>query len=120
MREGEEAGMNGTAGDGDPAGRLSDADRPAAQAPPSDRPPLRTRAGWAWVAVCAAALVAVALIVFIAQNTQRAEVSFLWLDSDAPVAVLVLIAAAAGAVITAAFGTIRILQLRRAVKRAGR
>jgi uncharacterized integral membrane protein len=91
-----------------------------AHAPPSDEPPLRTRTGLAWVGVCAAAVVVVALIVFVAQNTQKTHVSFLWLDQNPPVAVVVLVSASAGAVITAAFGTARILQLRRAVKRGGR
>jgi uncharacterized integral membrane protein len=112
--------MSETVGRGDATEPAAEPERLEARAPSSDRPPLRTRAGWLWVGVCAAALVAVALIVFVAQNTQRAHVSFLWLDRDAPVAVLVLIAAAAGAVITAAFGTFRILQLRRAVKRGSR
>jgi uncharacterized integral membrane protein len=92
------------------------ADTPAGNPPSTGKPPLRTRTGWAWVGLCAAALVAVMLIVFIAQNTQKATVSFLWLDGNAPVAVIILISAAAGAMIMAVFGTARIVQLRRAVK----
>ena len=112
--------MSGPDSDDD-AGRDPEADRSArARTPRSDEAPLRTRTGLAWVGVCAAAVIAVALIVFVAQNTQKAHVSFLWLDHDAPVSVVVLVSAAAGAVITAAFGTARILQLRRAVKRRGR
>jgi uncharacterized integral membrane protein len=80
-------------------------------------PPLRTRAGLAWVSVCVASLVAVALIVFLVQNTQKVHVSFLWLDGDTSLAVAALISAVAGAVVTLVFGTARIVQLRRAVRR---
>jgi uncharacterized integral membrane protein len=80
-------------------------------------PPLRTRAGLAWVAVCTAALTAVALLVFMAQNTQTVHVSFLWLDGDTSLAVAALVSAVAGSVVTLVFGTARIVQLRRAVKR---
>jgi uncharacterized integral membrane protein len=83
----------------------------------SGEPPLRTRAGLAWVAVCTAVLVAVALLVFIVQNTQTVHVSFLWLDGDTSLAVAALVSAVAGAVVTLVFGTARIVQLRRAVKR---
>jgi lipopolysaccharide assembly protein A len=84
--------------------------------PDPGRPPLRTRTGWAWVTVCLAVLVGIALLVFIAQNTQEVEVSFLWLDGTTSLAVMMLIAAVCGSVVTAILGTARILQLRRAVR----
>jgi uncharacterized integral membrane protein len=74
----------------------------------------------AWVAVCTATLIAVAFLVFIAQNTQTVHVSFLWLDGDTSLAVAALVSAVAGAVVTLVFGTARIVQLRRAVKRRTR
>jgi len=75
---------------------------------------LRTRVSASWTAVVVAALVLVLLIVFIAQNTQHSSVNFLWLHGGAPTAVVLLIAAAAGALIVAIVGIARILQLRRA------
>jgi uncharacterized integral membrane protein len=102
--------------DGEPAHTAGE-EPGSGSAPSSGEPPLRTRAGLAWVGVCAAAVLAAALIVFVAQNTQKAHVSFLWLDGDASVAVVVLLSAVSGSVVTAAFGTARIVQLRRAVRR---
>jgi uncharacterized integral membrane protein len=103
--------MRDDATDDDPA---DDWSQPSAAS--SAEPPLRTRAGLAWVAVCVAALIAVALLVFLAQNTQTVHVSFLWLDGDTSLAVAALVSAVAGAVVTLVFGTVRIVQLRRAVK----
>ena len=79
-------------------------------------PPLRTRAGLAWVAVCTAALIAVALLVFIVQNTQSVHLSFLWFDGTTSLAVAALVSAVAGCIVTLVFGTARIVQLRRALK----
>ncbi len=72
-----------------------------------------TRVGTIWVALCAAALLSVALIVFLLQNTGRTQVSFLWMQGSAPLAVMLLIAAVAAALATALLGTARITQLRR-------
>ena len=57
------------------------------------------------------------LIVFIAQNTRRTTVSFLGWDGQVPVAVALLIAAAAGLFLATVAGALRILQLRRRVRR---
>ena len=65
-------------------------------------------------------LVLVLLIVFIAQNTQSVKVSFLGWDGHAPLAVALLLSAAAAMVVTAVAGTLRILQLRRRVGRENR
>jgi uncharacterized integral membrane protein len=94
-----------------------DAEASSSTPGPGAEPPLRTRAGLAWVWICVAAVVAVALVLFIAQNTQTAHVSFLWLDGSTSVALVMLVSAVAGAVVTAVVGTARILQLRHAVKR---
>ena len=79
-------------------------------------PPLRTRAGLAWVAVCTAALMAVGFLVFIVQNTQSAHVSFLWFDVNTSLAVATLVSAVGGSIVTLAFGAARLVQLRRALK----
>jgi uncharacterized integral membrane protein len=57
------------------------------------------------------------LIIFIAQNTDRVEVSFLTLHGHVPLAVAILIAGVAGMLIVAIAGTLRIMQLRRRVRR---
>ena len=62
-------------------------------------------------------LVLLLLAVFILQNTQKVEVSFFGWNGRAPLAAAVLIAAASGALMVAAAGVLRILQLRRRVKR---
>lgn len=75
--------------------------------------PLRTRVSASWTAVVVGAFVLILLIIFIAQNTHRSSVNFLWLHGTAPTAVVLLIAAAAGALIVVAVAVARILQLRR-------
>ena len=59
------------------------------------------------------------LAVFILQNTQKVEVSFLGWNGHAPLAATLLLAAVAGSVVVATAGLLRILQLRRRVKRSG-
>lgn len=77
----------------------------------------RTRTGAAWVALAAAAFVAVLLIVFLVQNTRSTEVSFLWLTTTTPLAVALLIASVGSALLTLVLGTARITQLRRQVRK---
>ena len=59
----------------------------------------------------------VLLAIFVLQNTQKVEISFLGWSGNAPLAAALLIATAAGLVLAVAAGTLRILQLRRRVKR---
>ena len=59
----------------------------------------------------------VLLAIFVLQNTQKVEISFLGWNGNAPLAAALLIATAAGLVLAVAAGTLRILQLRRRVKR---
>jgi uncharacterized integral membrane protein len=77
---------------------------------------LHTRASATWIAAVVAVLVLVLLVIFIAENTQRTTVSMLGFHGHAPTAVIILIAAIAGAAIVIVIGATRILQLRRAVK----
>ena len=76
-----------------------------------------SRTSGAWVALGAFSIVLVLLIIFIAQNTQSASVSFLGWEGSAPVSVLLLVAATAGLMLAGVAATARILQLRRRVKR---
>jgi uncharacterized integral membrane protein len=74
----------------------------------------------AWLAVWAAALIAVALIVFMVQNTGSTEISFLWMTTSAPLSVALLIAAVGGIVLTLVLGSTRIIQLRHQVRKGQR
>ena len=80
--------------------------------------PLRgSRTSGAYVALGAFTVLLVLLIIFIAQNTQRASVEFLGWKGSAPVSVLLLVATTAGLVLAGVAATARIFQLRRRVKR---
>lgn len=70
----------------------------------------------AWVGVCAAALVAVALVIFAVQNTRSVEVSFLWMTAGTPLALALLIGTIGGVLLALVLGTARITQLRRQVR----
>jgi uncharacterized integral membrane protein len=76
----------------------------------------RTRTSTAWVGVCAAALVTIALIVFMLQNTGAVEISFLGMTTSTSLAMALLIAAVGGILLTLILGTARITQLRRLVR----
>jgi uncharacterized integral membrane protein len=83
--------------------------------------PLRgSRTSRVWVAVAAFVVVLLLLIIFVAQNTQSVQVSFLAWDGTPPLSVALLIAAAAGLVVAVAAGTLRIWQLHRRVRRTTR
>jgi uncharacterized integral membrane protein len=91
---------------------------PSTQTERADGDPLRrSRTSAAWFAVVALALLLLLLIVFIAQNTQSVEVSFLGWNGQAPLAVSLLIASLVGILLAVVAGSLRILQLRRRVRR---
>jgi uncharacterized integral membrane protein len=80
--------------------------------------PLRhSRTSAAWTGVVGLGVVLVLLIIFIAQNTPKAEVNFLGWSGTAPQSVALLIATAAGLLIAVIAASLRILQLRRRVKK---
>jgi uncharacterized integral membrane protein len=76
-----------------------------------------TRTGTIWVTVCAAALLTVALIIFLVQNTRTVRVHFLGLAGSTSLALMLLIAAVGGVLLTLVIGSIRILQLRRTLRK---
>lgn len=82
-----------------------------------DNPLRGSRTSGLWAAVVALGLLLILLIIFIAQNTQTVQVTFLGWDGSAPLSVTLLIATAAGLFLATAAGSLRILQLRRRVKR---
>ncbi|GAB0107391.1 lipopolysaccharide assembly protein LapA domain-containing protein [Nocardia sp. JMUB6875] len=79
---------------------------------------LKTRAGYAWIGLVIAALIGIALLVFILQNLEQVNVTVFAWDWNLPLGVLVLLSVIAGALVTALIGGYRILQLRRAAKKA--
>lgn len=101
---------SGGTGDGPHRDRSDDSQPPKA-------PVQRTRAGAAWVGLTAATILAVALIVFIAQNTRGVEISFLWMSGNTSLALTLLIAVVSGVLLTVVLGTARIVQLRRQLRR---
>jgi uncharacterized integral membrane protein len=80
----------------------------------------RSRMGNAWVALLAAAFVLLLLLIFILQNSQRADVSFLGAHGHLPMGVALLLAAVFGVLLVALPGTVRIIQLRMLGRRRGR
>jgi uncharacterized integral membrane protein len=113
-----------------PAQPTAPATEPAHTPPPAPGPtsgrssagkpakdPLRgSRTSGLWASVIALGLVLLLLIIFVAQNTQKVNVSFLGWDGQTPLAVALLIATTAGLFIAAVAGSLRILQLRRRVR----
>jgi uncharacterized integral membrane protein len=112
-----------TTPDSTPASRPAAAPPAAATpAPPAgpqatDKQIAPTRTGMVWVSVCAAVLIAILLIIFLAQNTRTVAVHFLGLSGSTSLALMMLIAAVAGALITVIAGSARIIQLRRRAHR---
>jgi len=76
-----------------------------------------SRTSGVWLVTVLLVVLLVLLAVFVLQNTQKVEISFLGWNGTAPLAAALLIATAAGLVLAVAAGTLRILQLRRRVKR---
>jgi lipopolysaccharide assembly protein A len=75
------------------------------------------RAGGVWIASILSAVVLVFLLIFILQNRVPAQVTFLGWSGVLPTGVALLLASAAGVLLVAIPGTVRILQLRRAAVR---
>jgi uncharacterized integral membrane protein len=80
----------------------------------------RTRLSGAWTALVVGLLAMVVILVFILQNQQSVQVTFLMFSGHLPLAVALLFALILGAVIVVAFGAARILQLRMVAGRARR
>lgn len=79
-----------------------------------------TRLSGAWTAVVFGLITLVVILVFILQNQNSVELSFLVFSGRLPLAVALLFAMILGALIVVAFGAARILQLRMVAGRARR
>lgn len=89
--------------------------RPDSAADPQmqrSEPATPSRLSSMWLGLWAAALLAVLLIVFTAQNTRQTRVSFLGFSATTSLSVALLIAAVGGIVLTLLVGSARITQLR--------
>ncbi|MDN5929843.1 MAG: lipopolysaccharide assembly protein LapA domain-containing protein [Pseudonocardia sp.] len=80
----------------------------------------RTRTGGLWTGLILSAIVGIFLLVFILQNDTPIRINFLGFSGTLPTGVALLLAAIAGLLLVAIPGGLRILQLRRAAKRASR
>jgi uncharacterized integral membrane protein len=93
---------------------------PREQTVPPTRSLKRTRASGIWVSVVVALIILALLLIFILRNLQTVTISFLGITSGMPLGVAMLVAAIGGGLLTALVGAARILQLRRAAKKANK
>jgi uncharacterized integral membrane protein len=82
--------------------------------------PAPTRLSGAWTAVVVTAIVLVAFVIFVAQNSRSVPIAYLGAHGHAPTAVIVLASAAAGALLVIVVGVARLAQLRRRIGTARR
>ena len=93
------------------------------QAAPPPSPPLpqhrikRTRTGGIWVAVGFFAVVLLLLLIFILQNGQKVNISYMGAHGHLPLGVALLLAAVCGVLLVILAGTARISQLRATARR---
>lgn len=83
-----------------------------------DNPLARTRASGLWVGIIVFAVILILLLVFVVQNTAKVEIEYFVFKGHISLAVAMLLSAAAGVLLAAIAGSLRILQLRRRLKRA--
>lgn len=98
----------------------------APQSAPTDSPPAGltrhgqvrpTRASAVWVGLIVAAVLLIALLIFIVQNSAAVTIHYLGFHGRVSLAIALLLAAIAGLLLVAIPGTTRIIQLRRALKK---
>jgi uncharacterized integral membrane protein len=82
--------------------------------------PRHSRAGGLWTGLVVSAVVLILLLVFVLQNLTQMPIDILFWTAELPIGVAMLFAAIAGMLLVAVPGGLRMLQLRRAARRAGR
>jgi uncharacterized integral membrane protein len=112
------------------------ANQPPANQPPADQAPVQppgagrptagltsrgkvrtTRLSALWIGLIVAAILLIALLIFVAQNSRTVTIHFLGWHGHLSLAVALLLAAVIGVLLVAIPGTARILQLRRALRK---
>jgi uncharacterized integral membrane protein len=78
----------------------------------------QSRTGALWTALAIAGVVLVFLLIFVAQNFAAVTVHFLGLEFSLPIGLALLFAAIVGGVLVWLAGTARMIQMRRAAKKA--
>jgi uncharacterized integral membrane protein len=86
-------------------------------APAAPRGVRHTRISGTWTAVAVIAIMGVALIAFLVQNTRSVQIQFFGADGHIPVAIALLAAALIGALLVLGVGIARTTQLRIAARR---
>jgi uncharacterized integral membrane protein len=92
---------------------------PVVPAPEPRRSVARTRTSAAWLGVWAGVVVLILLIIFVAQNTDPVEITFLWMHGSLPLALALLIAGVGAAIVAMGVAAARITQLRRLLRKRG-
>ncbi len=92
----------------------------AAPAPPPQPTAKRTRISGLWVAVGFFAVILLLLLIFILQNGQQVNISYMGAHGHLPLGVALLLAAVCGVLLVVLAGTARISQLRATARRQRR
>lgn len=86
-------------------------------AAPSDGS-LRTRAGYTWIALVAAALIGLLLLIFILENPATARIHLFFWHATLPLGVTILLSVIAGALLMGLVAGWRIVQLRHTARQS--
>ncbi len=76
-----------------------------------------TKVSGVWIGLIATALFVILLIIFIAQNSRRVTINFFGWEGQFSLALAILLAAVLGVLLVAIPGSLRIMQLRRALRK---
>ncbi len=76
-----------------------------------------TKTSGVWIGLIATALFVILLIIFIAQNSRRVTINFFGWEGQFSLALAILLAAVLGILLVAIPGSLRIMQLRRALRK---
>ena len=85
--------------------------------PPAQHTLKRTRISGLWVAVGCFAVILLLLLIFILQNSQKVDISYMGAHGHLPLGVALLFAAVCGVILVVLAGTARISQLRTTARR---